>query len=315
MEEGQEGYAQNNRDITVSRDVNFTDDYVFEIASKDVTFGGSFISNSSGEDFRDAILNFDGNNVFGFSFIVVNGGNLVLNEKLVIKNNIAENGSAVCVYNGTLAISGAEICENGEIGGVTAKSINGGAIFSQDSTITISSGLIYNNQATNGGAIHLSGYGLLEINENEGNVYIYSNIATFGGAIYIDSSIQDESMAVEISSAEIFSNSATEGGAIYINDGFVKLINETSIYSNVATNGGAISVMNGILIVDNAIIGTKSRSQKQNDVGLFVVGNIATNNGGGIYVGASGILKWQMQIQPFLATPQRMVETFTLLQQ
>ncbi len=291
LQEGQDGYSQNNREITLKRAESFTTDYIFEVNAINANFGGAFGSDGNSVDFKDAVLNFDGSAVQSESFVFVNGGNLTLKENLIVKNNIATVGSAINVVSGSLTISGATICDNGDSSGTTPLSTSGGAIYAENSTVTITAGAIYNNQALNGGAIYLYGYSRLIMNEFNGDVYLYSNSASLGGAIYVDTSIQDESLAVDISFVEIFSNSAKDGGAIFINEGFVKLRNNASVYSNNAKNGGAIAVMNGTLVVEDATIGSNSRSGNLNAVGMQIAGNFATNNGGGIYVGASGILK------------------------
>lgn len=139
---------------------------------------------------------------------------------------LQQNGGAVYIENGTATISGGTI-EN-------CSAVNGGAIYIQKGTAMISGGTITSCSATNGGAIYITG----------------------GDGI--------------VTSGQITSNNASnEGGAIYVNDGNAIIglescggIDDSHIHpmlsNNIATNnGGGISLVGGELemycgnLVDN----------------------------------------------------------------
>jgi len=124
---------------------------------------------------------------------------------------------------------------------------NGGAVYLERGTVTISSGTIRNCSAEEGGAIYIKG------KENEPSS---ASFTMTGGTI------QDNEVALN-------------GGAIYIVDGTVELSGGT-IDDNLATigNGGGVFIQRGILTVNGATIKNNSAEASYMDGG----------NGGGIYV-------------------------------
>ncbi|MBQ6493125.1 MAG: InlB B-repeat-containing protein [Erysipelotrichaceae bacterium] len=199
--------------------------------------------------------------------IVVSGSESVHPE---IKNNIVtENGGAIWIGSGSVEFNAGEIsgnkAEDGQGGVVYSNSasvsvssivnisenlaLNGAAIYSNSGNVTVSGGTVKMNTATeNGGAIYTNS-GLVTI--SDGDVINNKAESGSGGAIYSASG-----NVVLTENANVSSNTAnTNGGAIYSSEGNVSLSCET-LNSNKATNGkgGAIYAGSGALTVTSVSI-------------------------------------------------------------
>ena len=162
-------------------------------------------------------------------------------------NNAATHGGAIYIAGG------AEVSiHSSEIGANEAPNGNGGAIYVDDSTLTIKwSNLSDNSASSNGGAIYF-------VNDS-GDEH---SLTVLGGRLTRNSATDDDASA----------NTAENGGAIYYEngtstDGAISSLEDNSIYANTARNGGSIYVADGKLAIDNSTI---DRS-------------IASDQGGGIY--------------------------------
>ena len=150
---------------------------------------------------------------------------LTLNSVTMTDNGAEKgNGGAVCSDNSTVSLSGGEYKNN--------SAANGGAIYSNVS-ITVDGGAFEGNNAdVYGGAIYLSGK-----DSSVNGATFNKNQATYGGAIgttgELELTIADEAVFNE--------NTADDGGAIYSGSSAIVIEGgKTSFTNNSANRGGAI---------------------------------------------------------------------------
>ena len=173
-----------------------------------------------------------------------------------LRYNKAENGGAIYVEGGDMAISGGLLSEN-------TAAANGGGIYVNGGNVDISGGEVNSNTAAaNGGAIYVEG-GDMAIS---GGLLSENTAAVNGGGIYVTGG------TVDISGGTVSSNTAAaDGGGIYVNGGDIAISDGTVSGNTAAENGGGIAVNNGQIIMSG---GTVSDNKAQ------------TGSGGGMYVSA-----------------------------
>ena len=197
------------------------------------------------------------------------------------------NGGAVYLENGTFTMTGGTI-EN-------CKANQGGAVFisgSNNTTFTMSGGTIMNcSSEGNGGAVYLQG-GTVSLSSNDASktTYISRNLANNGngGGIYIDkgSFSMDGNVAIEGNSATNKNNSQTlgKGGGVYV----------TSSSDNVKVNilsgfirgnssdrlGGGVCVEMSGKTQASILVGSENGTQRDNPT---ISGNHTLSQGGGLY--------------------------------
>jgi len=179
---------------------------------------------------------------------------------------LKDDGGAVWIENGTATISAGTIqnCE----------ATNGGAIYLAEGTFTMTGGTIKNSSANNGGAVYVSG-GTCNLNggtisgnhaeENGGAVYVYNTHVEFGGS---------NGITIENNTAD------GNGGGLYISQtsGQTTSIATGKIYGNKALSGNG----GGIFHTGK---GTCTIS------GLSEIKNNEASNGGGLYIDDDSHLK------------------------
>ncbi len=110
------------------------------------------------------------------------------------------------------------------------------------------------------------------------NSLIINNTAENGGGIYIGNPVDTD---VFIKDSSIFGNMASNrGGGIFCGNAntVVRIIDESLIGENTALDGGGIFAINGCKVIIDSGIDVNTSSDLRG-----VMGNFATNNGGGIY--------------------------------
>lgn len=116
---------------------------------------------------------------------------------------------------------------------------NGGAVYMEDGTCTISGGTIRNASATKGGAVYIEGKTGAVSFTMSGSAKILNCTSTEnGGAIYL------EGGDVTINDGKIDGNltSGSDGGAIYINKGSFTMTNGEISNNHSATRGGGVFI-------------------------------------------------------------------------
>lgn len=233
---GPDNFSQLNKTIngkTTTSDSN----------NKEVELDKNYIYNSTTDgDFKNGInitkdmtINGKGHTIDGNHtariFNVINCTLTIKNITLI--NGNATNGGAIYSENSNLTLINSTFINNT----VRSNSYNGGAIYNKNSTLKVINSTFINNtvMATytygNGGAI----YSTSNSNVTVVNSTFTNNRARQGGAIYVDTGV------INISDSKFEDNNASNGGAVYINTGNITVIN--SIFeNNNASYGGAIYI-------------------------------------------------------------------------
>lgn len=221
-------------------------------------------------EFKSNTSNADGGAIM---LDTVNGNGTVTASKFY--QNVAINGGALSIEAATLNVTS---CEIGKENLANTATTNGGAIYvgSGSANLTVDSQYEYKslnyNTATNGGAICVS-EGAVSV---DGYTFKNNLASTSGGAIYSNDELDVTNCYFESNGSETTAN----GGAIMLDtDSSDGTVATSQFYKNMATYGGALSIANGTWSIEGCEFGKESS------------GNVATTNGGAIYVvGGTAIL-------------------------
>ena len=223
-----------------------------------------------------AIQNTLGNQATSGGAIYLAGGNLTIGESSKIIGNHAGDGGALYVAEGT-----ANILANQPN---TTES-------SDDSKIL--TGNLIANFAKNGGAVYIKG-GVLNVggtfNDKKYSGYICNNYALRGGAIY-----GNESATINLTFGGIYNNRAImemsneslsygQGGGVYVTGNTTLEVKNFIIQDNNAYSGGGLYLNGGTITIK---AGNNSETETTK-----ICENIATRDGGGIYVNSSAKLEF-----------------------
>lgn len=287
------------RGNTASRNGGGVSCYVSRIVG-DVTAeitGGEISGNSAGISGGGIDLYADKDNGSDKNNVVVNltGGRLL--------SNSAQNGGGIYVgintANSTATMTINSSYTASTIYGNTATE-NGGAIGLNNGTVAITSGNFSNNTAGRGGAIYL-GSGNMTLN----NISIHENTATnSGGGVYL---ANGKLTIEGSDKNKICNNTANStGGGIHIQNGKLEMT-KCLVQENTATYGGGVCVNNSdattINLLNSAITFEKNTATTAGG-GMAVLGPItlnfagsfqynSANNGGGILVAQGATLNYK----------------------
>lgn len=248
--------------------------------------GGVFISGA------DVVLNLIGAEISGNR--AGNGGGILSQTHAVtnmtggiISDNVATiSGAGVYVSTGTkFVMTGGEICQNTAADGTTPK--NGGGMFMMSSTVELSGGKIWGNQAANGAGIYtiatMSG-----TTPRSAVIYIMDgaliteNAASGNGGAIMMSGIAamttGEGSKIIMTGGEISKNTAKNAAGILIQTKAAMELSGGKITGNKASDGGG-----GVYISTGTMITMTGGS---------ITGNYAKVGGGGLFLlRATGIIK------------------------
>ena len=205
-------------------------------------------------------------------------GGLISNNKATGGNGC---GGGIFAAAGELTITGGEISNN------EAKYLGGGICAFSNSTVTISSGKILNNEvidkeSSKGGGIYVY-KGTLSLSDSK----ISGNISQLDGSgIFVDEG------SVMISGSEISDNKGEYGGGIFVLSGTLT-VSDCTISGNTSNGfGGGMSVFECELTISDSIISNNvagsgggvyvSNSAICNISGCTFMGNTASENDGGV---------------------------------
>ncbi|MCM1452446.1 MAG: fimbrillin family protein [Clostridium sp.] len=157
---------------------------------------------------------------------------------------------------------------------------DGGAVYLEDGTVTITGGTITKCSADNGGAIYIKGTSTSLFKMTGGNIYKNSS-SKDGGGIYM------ESGTVRLEGGQISENLtvAGNGAGIYINGGNLEIPSKSTV----------MMTMNAAQeeLIDNSLVGgyggavyiSSATTSVEADIqGGTILGNTADNKGGGLCV-------------------------------
>ncbi len=211
---------------------------------------------------------------FGGGVSVV-GGSLVMEPGSLITNCFSDNGGGVSIMDGEFIMNG------GEISGCDTIKYGGGIYMgSRDAVFTMNSGIISDNKADSGGGIMIEG-GTLTIESGD----ITKNTATdFGGGglamghQYTGGSSPIIYTKVNINGGNITENTAEVGG------GGILMVNGDAYMT-----GGSVSRNISEGNAGGVYVGTHTDG-KFNMSGGTISNNTALVNGGGVYYGGSDVV-------------------------
>ena len=240
-------YINTTAPNSIIRNCNFTNNYANNHGDNDYTAGGAVcIHGADNTEVRNCY--FSGNTALDYGGALTIR-NTALNAKVIncdFVNNKAPNGGAIYNQLGTTTISGCTFTNN------QATNL-GGAIYSTSSLNIVSSSFT-NNGAKNGGAIYSTH--ALVISSCSFNQNTAKNN---GGAIFLSGS----SMSTISESSKFKSNSAKNGGAIY-SVGSLNIMGGT-VSGNTATYGSGIYNL-GTLEITGTIFKSNTADIRKIDV-------------------------------------------------
>lgn len=214
----------------------------------------------------------------GGVYITGNASTFTMNDgKIGDENiaNIAQNGGGVYVKdNSTFTMSGGEIIGN------TAKQ-DGGGVYSNNGKFIMSDGKISDeNTAQNGGGVYVADSSTFTMTAGE----ISNNKAIWGGGAYFKGKGTFTMTGGEISNNKTIKGNVSgvdvehtgQGGGVYLYDAEFKISGAAKIRKNTAdTSGGGIFIYK--VLDPNITDATLTMT------GGEISGNVATDNGGGVY--------------------------------
>jgi len=162
--------------------------------------------------------------------VVLDSGDVVL-ENIVIRNaNAATNGSAIAVLGGSLQLIRCAILGS-------SSEASGGAVFVSNGSIRVTESNFYDNRAMEGGAV-----ALYESTMTITNSKFRRNSAVLGGAVFVGAQSRlDVSGCIFANNlGTSFASRTSRGGAVYLSES-VGSIRDTELSSNSANEGGAIA--------------------------------------------------------------------------
>ncbi len=211
---------------------------VFISAGGDFTMnGGQVVENSAEYD--------DGGGVF------LAGGAFVQNGGSISTNVSVANGGGVCIMSsgttaGSFTMNGGRIEGNGKKDG-TLTTQNGGGVYIDGGSLTVTDGLISANgaQFDGGGLYILNGaVNMTPIDESKAGGIIQNNECNmYGGGVYVFNS-SDEFKNVSFTGGTLQENRARYGGGICVNGKINLTIGNVEVAENEAINGGGVCLLN-----------------------------------------------------------------------
>lgn len=203
-----------------------------------------------------------------------------------IQNNTANNGGGVAMnldYAGNNYTNGITIKAGSKIIGNTATN-NGGAIWMNSTDtcdcqlskgVTMSGGLLENNQAANGGAIYIEagkvGVTTMNFVMSDGTVH-HNTASANGGAAYLSGG------SLTISGGTITENQAVKGGSFYLDDGQMSIAN-AEIQKNSATESGGVAYLGGGALTVNSGTISQNTAAEKGGVAYLSAGTMTVNGG------------------------------------
>ncbi|WP_131750077.1 autotransporter domain-containing protein, partial [Legionella beliardensis] len=239
---------------------------------------------ATGDNTSLTILNHVGNS--GSAILLSSGAILDINAEtgaqVIFTNNTGGEGGVIYSDNSTLSLSNTTFVNN------TAE-FSGGAIYSNNSTLILNSSIFINNAAAAGGAL-FSANSTISINDST----FANNTAEFNGGV-----IFSGDSALGLFNSTFSNNTASEGGVLYSANN-TTTVNNSTFANNTANTGGAIYNLFGVLNLNNSTLSNNIANERGgaifNDGGELNLINSTLNNnitngaGGAIYNGFGSTL-------------------------
>jgi len=236
-------------------------------------------------------------------------GNLRLEGDTQVQSNQASDGGGIALSGGSLTLDDSKVRYNqttggdGRGGGIYATmdshiivqnnssvsdnaAYNGGGVYAHDSTVNVTVGFFYDNQADDkGGGLYLTDDAVLDGEGVRvgGEGAVLGNDADFGAGIYAITS------TITLDGSQIFANLAeTSGAGVYADNSIVNL--NTVVIGNLVDNHHNILGADGHTGVGMFLTGVSTATLSNTVVAGNTFSTTGSTYGGGIYVEDQSIL-------------------------
>ncbi len=173
--------------------------------------------------------------------IFLNGGSFFMVNGYIADNSSKSDGGGICILNnGSFTMNNGDITGNGKKTG-TVVTQNGGGVYIDGGTLTVTSGNISSNASNvNGGGVYIMNGTVMM---GAGKI-LANSCGQYGGGVYVYNSSTTDKKTVTFNGGTLSGNSAKYGGGVCV-DGLIDMsIGNVEIAENTATNGGGVCLMN-----------------------------------------------------------------------
>jgi uncharacterized repeat protein (TIGR01451 family)/CSLREA domain-containing protein len=231
-----------------------------------VTLNGGRIHNNTASD--------DGGGVYA------DYGNFTMNGGRIDENTADGNGGGMCNWWGYVTLNGGEILSN------TANAAGGGVYVYRETFVQTGTNTIAYNSAADGGGVYIE---VGDVTLSGGQI-VSNSVTYYGGGVYVGSAT-----LIQTGTNTIAYNSAQDGGGLYVGYGNA-MLSGGEIHGNDADYGGGVYVYEGNATLSGGQIISNTASYGAGvyvfqNVATFtqtndstIAYNVATDNGGGVYV-------------------------------
>lgn len=195
--------------------------------------GGNFTLNNGDIKANSSAAQGGGVYLYGGIFLMGNG--------TIEGNSSSTDGGGVCIVNnGSFTMNNGDITGNGKSTG-TVVTQNGGGVYIDGGTLTVTSGNISSNASNiNGGGVYIMNGTVMM---GAGKI-LANSCGQYGGGVYVYNSSTTDKKTVTFNGGTLSGNSAKYGGGVCV-DGLIDMsIGNVEIAENTATNGGGVCLMN-----------------------------------------------------------------------
>lgn len=195
--------------------------------------GGNFTLNNGDIKANSSAAQGGGVYLYGGTFLMGNG--------TIEGNSSSTDGGGVCIVNnGSFTMNNGDITGNGKSTG-TVVTQNGGGVYIDGGTLTVTSGNISSNASNvNGGGVYIMNGTVMM---GAGKI-LANSCGQYGGGVYVYNSSTTDKKTVTFNGGTLSGNSAKYGGGVCV-DGLIDMsIGNVEIAENTATNGGGVCLMN-----------------------------------------------------------------------
>jgi hypothetical protein len=251
--------------------------------------GGGIYASSSATVVIDGSSNVAANDAYQGAGIYADGSEITLYTSVIHSNEATGHGGGLYLSNNS--VLSASNMSLGTAAQNANEAVNGGGIYSENSTITFTNGNVVNNVSTGlGGGLYITATGLTVT----GTTFSDNIALAGGGAIYQlgGSLLQLDNDTFYDNVADSNGNMDGYGGAIYSYNSTLE-VSATYLYHNTAARGGAIyqdgasamGTINNCLITANQVTQQGGGVYKQNGAMVLFHNTITENLGGAGFSG------------------------------
>ena len=262
-------------DGTTSGTITFNNCYFKDFVQTGTVNGGPvYIHGGVTAEINFTGCTFSGNqcNVGGAAYVYASNATVKFTD-CTFTGNKASNGGSIRARGGNVNITNCTFTGLGIEDGDVNTAQQGGAVYVDGASVSISGGSVSNCKTANGGAIY---YGSGSLTLQDGLEIFNCKTSSQGGAINVNGT----DGTLNVNSCNIHNNmSGTTGGAIHLSGGTLNLTGGIIKENKATTTGGGLHVVDGEAI----IMGTVFNGNESN------AGSNGDSHGGAIYQAAGTV--------------------------